>query len=1212
MNTANRTYRKQRGVAGNARALATAFLVTLATVFATVFAAVFATVVATAVGTVCGSGFGVMLPAVARADETVIEVSYSHRRVPDLDPPGSLAEGSILTTFSASNPVVLVDPDPEITQLDPTTFTYVFPWDRQTPKTVSFRDDDDQIITVAAEPTPVYPFDVSAHTVPVFHLQTDPANLWDPESGIYVWGANRNCFQTGMEWERHATLSYHETDAAPVFHEAVGMRIHGGSARFRDQKSLRVYFDNYGDDNEITVDFFAGPPHTFRRLLLRLCASPEHTLNTNLVESMYGDLGYLVSRQAFVALYVNEEYWGAYNLRERFDRAFFEHTRDLAEDEYVLIKDGATINGDAGPWWSLMNSFAGNQDYTAHEWYLEMASQIDLSSYIDWLLINTFVATSDNGHANNLVLFKPDGGRWQFIAWDQDSILFQPNLRANHLRFFAAAHVTEYYQLKPERYADQWTSSRQKWHTMFRRFLENSEFKARFYARADSLLAGPLSPAAWSQRIAGFEAVQGPELDRHGERWGWDDASPYWEHADYVRWFVTERQAVMDSLLIDFKPRFRAPVELSSFDVDRRDDGVRLTWNTEAETGNRGFVVYRSSGDPDQLEAIASYTSHPELVGRLDADTPHEYIFTDPTTDAATAYYYQLRHVDTDDAETAHNWIENVWPDIWGDLVFNELMAANTRVIADEDDDFDDWFEMHNAGASAIDLAGLYVSDDPADPTRHRLGDGLSIAPGGYLLLWADDETQQGDRHCAFNLAATGEWLGLYAPDGTTLLDSVRFDRQLPDVSYARQSGDDPPWTYAANPTPGLVNSAPETERVLVLNELLMINETINSDEAGDFDPWLELYNPLPIEVRVGGLTLRDDSAADIAWPLPDTVIDAGGHLLVWLDGQPQQGPLHTDFQLDAVGDVLGLYTAAGGLAIQSLSFGPQAADIAWGRIPDGFGEWTDIARPTPGAANPLSDAPVVLAINEFLAVNDSWNHDAADEYDDWVELFNPGPNPVALEGFYLTDDLDVPDKWALPEISLEPESWLLIWCDGDPQQGPLHTSFRLSADGEEIGLFGPWSMGLPLIDSRVFGEQTADVSEARAFDGGPDWEARTEPTPGASNGSEPPPDDPPDDPPPEPPPPTVVQLHGAYPNPFNAATVLRYDVPEAARVLLSVYDLRGRFVYSLVNEEQPPGRYSVAWSGLDRFWQKTASGVYIVRLVVGDEARCGKVVRVQ
>ena len=88
MNTANRTYRKQRGVAGNARALATAFLVTLATVFATVFAAVFATVVATAVGTVCGSGFGVMLPAVARADETVIEVSYSHRRVPDLDPPG--------------------------------------------------------------------------------------------------------------------------------------------------------------------------------------------------------------------------------------------------------------------------------------------------------------------------------------------------------------------------------------------------------------------------------------------------------------------------------------------------------------------------------------------------------------------------------------------------------------------------------------------------------------------------------------------------------------------------------------------------------------------------------------------------------------------------------------------------------------------------------------------------------------------------------------------------------------------------------------------------------------------------------------------------------------------------------------------------------------------------------------------------------------------
>lgn len=1147
----------------------------------------------------------ILAPAPTHADETVIEVTYSHRRVPDLDPPGTLAGGSILTTFRANNPIDLATPDPTVTRLDANTFTFVFLWDRQTPKTVDFRDDADQILTVVAWPTPVHPFDVSAHTAPVFHIQTEPTNLWDHINGIYVWGANHNCFQSGVEWERPAMLTYYGSGSSPTFSEAVGMRIHGGSSRYRDQKSLRFYFDEYGDVNQIDADLFGNPPTSFRRLLLRTCASPEHTLNTNLVESLYGDLGHLVSRQAFVAVYVNEEYWGGYNLRERFDREFFEHTRGLGDNEYIAIKDGYQINGDVESWWNLLNSFVGDHDYTAHDWYTDMEDQIDLTSYIDWLFFNIFVATSDNGHANNLVLFQRDGGKWQFIAWDQDSIFFELNLRANHLRFFAAANHAEYNLHKPERYADSWTASRQRWHTMFRCFLQNSEFKAGFYSRVDSLLTGPLSAASLSDRIAAFEAVQGPEMEWHGERWGWDDDTPYREHADYLRWFVTERHTVVDSLLADFRPRFQVPVELSEFSAGRVAGGVQLAWRTESEIDNLGFVVYRSTGDADHLEALASYTTHPELVGRLDADTPNQYTFSDTEAAADSTYYYQLRHVDVDGTETTRNWLENVWPAPWAAAVFNELMAANTSVIADEAGDYDDWFELHNAGDTAIDLGGMCVTDDPDDPQQHQLGDDLTIPPGGYLLLWADGETDEGPRHCGFNLSAAGVWLGLFAPDGITLFDSVTFARQLPDASYARQVAGDPPWAYSADPTPGQQNVAPETGRLLRLNELLAINETTISDEAGEFDPWLELYNPLPVEVPVAGLVLEGESV----WPFPDTFIAASGYLLVWLDGEPQQGPLHADLELDAGGDLLGFYTVDGRI-IEMLSFGPQATDIAWGRVPDGEGEWTTIDPPTPGTANPAPTPPVVLFINEFLADNEAQIFDRAGDYDDWLELYNPGPEAVALAGFHLTDDLDEPDKWALPDYTMQPESWLLIWCDNEPEEGPRHASFKLNGDGEEIGLFAPSSMDNLLVDSHIYGSQTTDVSEARVTDGSVDWEFCFEPTPGSTNGSDPQGTDPPPETPP--PPPAVVKLHGAYPNPFNGDTMLRYDVPAAALVSLAVYDLRGRLVTSLVSEEQPAGSYTVPWSGLDRYERETASGVYFVRLFVGAEVRGTKVLRLK
>jgi hypothetical protein len=144
---------------------------------------------------------------------------------------------------------------------------------------------------------------------------------------------------------------------------------------------------------------------------------------------------------------------------------------------------------------------------------------------------------------------------------------------------------------------------------------------------------------------------------------------------------------------------------------------------------------------------------------------------------------------------------------------------------------------------------------------------------------------------------------------------------------------------------------------------------------------------------------------------------------------------------------------------------------------------------------------PPPLFINEFLASNDAVNRDEMGEYEDWVELYNAGDVPLDVGGMYLTDDLGRPTRWRLPAGTLIPaRGFLLIWTDDDEGDGPLHASFKLSKEGEEIGLFDRDAAANALIDSVLFGPQATDVSAGRTPDGGATWTTFLTPTPGGSN----------------------------------------------------------------------------------------------------------------
>ena len=137
-----------------------------------------------------------------------------------------------------------------------------------------------------------------------------------------------------------------------------------------------------------------------------------------------------------------------------------------------------------------------------------------------------------------------------------------------------------------------------------------------------------------------------------------------------------------------------------------------------------------------------------------------------------------------------------------------------------------------------------------------------------------------------------------------------------------------------------------------------------------------------------------------------------------------------------------------------------------------------------------------VVVINEFMADNDNIIADPAGEYDDWIELFNPGSSAVDLEGYGLSDDSGNPLQWAFPEVSIAAGEYLVVWADDDEGQSGLHTNFKLSASGEEISLSSPAGIVIDLVS---FGPQQLDVSYGRYPDGTGSFRSMYA-TPGAAN----------------------------------------------------------------------------------------------------------------
>jgi hypothetical protein len=120
-----------------------------------------------------------------------------------------------------------------------------------------------------------------------------------------------------------------------------------------------------------------------------------------------------------------------------------------------------------------------------------------------------------------------------------------------------------------------------------------------------------------------------------------------------------------------------------------------------------------------------------------------------------------------------------------GEITINEVMAQNTETVTDPAGQFEDWIELYNTTTSPLLLDGLFLTDTSINLQKWQFPNGITIQPGGYLIVWADEDVTEEGLHADFKLSSSGESVILSKADGT-IVDTITYETQTANISYAR------------------------------------------------------------------------------------------------------------------------------------------------------------------------------------------------------------------------------------------------------------------------------------------------------------------------------------------------------------------------------------------------------------------------------------------
>ena len=299
--------------------------------------------------------------------------------------------------------------------------------------------------------------------LPIIEMDVSEDDLYDYEKGIYVTGKiydesphegypetyPANYHQKGKEWEKQATFKYFNESRELEFEQNIGVRIHGGWSRAFNQKSFNLYARKEYDGNSTFKKAFFSNINA-HSLMLRSGGYRDTTLTKvrdALDHNLSVDERFSVQQSFPVILFLNGEYWGIYNLQERFsDNYVHEHFPDIKKSNVLIIKNDEIDEGkdeDFHYYEELVNFFESNS-FSDETKYLEAQTYIDVEEFAQYMSTQLYIGNID-WPGNNVRVFKDiskQNSKWHFMMYDTDdsSNILPSRCNANIDPFLKAPH----------------------------------------------------------------------------------------------------------------------------------------------------------------------------------------------------------------------------------------------------------------------------------------------------------------------------------------------------------------------------------------------------------------------------------------------------------------------------------------------------------------------------------------------------------------------------------------------------------------------------------------------------------------------------------------------------------------------------------------------------------------------------------------------------
>jgi hypothetical protein len=410
------------------------------------------------------------------------------------------------------------------------------------------------------------------YSLPVISITTSEDNLFDYYSGIYTpgavfdnWRQNNphapadggrpgNYHLRGEEWEYPAHFTFWDSGSTvPDLSQDIGFRLHGGWSRAQPMKTLRLYARSQYGKSTLEYPFFPEQDYgEYKRVILRNSGNdnPNTMFRDALIQRVCRELNFDTQAYRPAVVFINGEYWGVHNIRERYDKHYIKRVYGVEEEELDLLtgrhwtKEGDNLHYNETIAYIEEN---GLQD-DAHYEYIK--TRIDTENFIDYQIANIYSANTD-WPSNNIDFWRkrtssyqphtPRGhdGRWRWMAFDMDFGfgIWGKSAAENVLEFATATD------------GPGWPNP--PWSTfLLRSFLENESFTADFVNRFAGLLNTSFRPERVISLLDEYQQVLEPEMPEHITRWkepvsmdhsgGWQWNS--WQHqVSFMRNFATER-----------------------------------------------------------------------------------------------------------------------------------------------------------------------------------------------------------------------------------------------------------------------------------------------------------------------------------------------------------------------------------------------------------------------------------------------------------------------------------------------------------------------------------------------------------------------------------------------------------------------------------------------------------------------------------------------